>query len=72
MCSSFKIQRVENLNSIACTTLGAVQELGKVWLDSTFVDGVYEELAHSVESKNLAFQAVSQKDGSENGKYQKR
>ena len=36
-----------------------MQELGKVWLDSTFVDGVYEELADSVESKNLAFQAVT-------------
>ena len=37
----------------------AVQELGKVWLDSTFVNGVYEELADSVESKNLAFQAFT-------------
>ena len=50
----------------------AVQELGKVWLDSTFVGGVYEELADSVESKNLAFQAVIERDVNENNRFQKR
>ncbi len=49
----------------------AGQELGKVWLDSTFVDGVFEKLADSVESKNPSFQAVTGRDISENTEYQK-
>ena len=47
----------------------AGQELGKVWFDSTFVGGVFEELADSVESKNPAFQAVIERDISENTRY---